>query len=214
MAVVHGQWSVWSPFSSCSRSCGGGVVIRQRVCNNPRWEVGSRGVCSASWLIQGHEVWVLLFAWDKCASVEFFSCHFQACFWGAGMPWCQHPSGDVQYSGNGAHHIFWAFFLTPFNPLRAVWFGTVLLTADCSGKEDQRSGIQPPSVWQLERYLFHCVWRQQYYLIALFTCNEAFSLCLHSRTDVEKIVTHLMIGFFRGTFLYCSYFPYPFILYK
>lgn len=31
---------------------------------------------------------------------------------------------------------------------------------------------------------------QQDYLIALFTCNEVFSLCPNSRTDAEKIVTH------------------------
>ncbi|PKU35186.1 disintegrin/metalloproteinase [Limosa lapponica baueri] len=42
MAVVHGQWSGWSPFSSCSRSCGGGVVIRQRFCNNPRPAFGGQ----------------------------------------------------------------------------------------------------------------------------------------------------------------------------
>lgn len=65
----------------------------------------------------------LVFAWDKPASVEEFY-YFQACFWRAGMPWCQHPSGDVQYSGNGAHHIFRVFFLILFNCLRAAWFGT------------------------------------------------------------------------------------------
>ncbi|XP_030317277.1 A disintegrin and metalloproteinase with thrombospondin motifs 13 isoform X4 [Calypte anna] len=42
VAVVHGQWSVWSPFSSCSRSCGGGVTMRQRFCNNPRPAFGGQ----------------------------------------------------------------------------------------------------------------------------------------------------------------------------
>uniref|UniRef100_A0A8C0EWL1 ADAM metallopeptidase with thrombospondin type 1 motif 13 n=1 Tax=Bubo bubo TaxID=30461 RepID=A0A8C0EWL1_BUBBB len=48
MAVVHGQWSVWSPFSSCSRSCGGGVMTRQRFCNNPRPAFGGQECRGAS----------------------------------------------------------------------------------------------------------------------------------------------------------------------
>ncbi|XP_065552177.1 A disintegrin and metalloproteinase with thrombospondin motifs 13 isoform X5 [Lathamus discolor] len=47
-AVVHGQWSGWSPLSSCSRSCGGGVAIRQRFCNNPRPAFGGQECHGAS----------------------------------------------------------------------------------------------------------------------------------------------------------------------
>ncbi|KAJ8018539.1 A disintegrin and metalloproteinase with thrombospondin motifs 12 [Holothuria leucospilota] len=31
---VTGGWSAWMD-SPCSRTCGGGVIIRQRICNNP-----------------------------------------------------------------------------------------------------------------------------------------------------------------------------------
>ncbi|KAJ8252375.1 hypothetical protein COCON_G00216870 [Conger conger] len=34
--AVHGQWSQWSGWSDCSRSCGGGVMYKERSCNSPR----------------------------------------------------------------------------------------------------------------------------------------------------------------------------------
>uniref|UniRef100_A0A3B3ZV76 Uncharacterized protein n=1 Tax=Periophthalmus magnuspinnatus TaxID=409849 RepID=A0A3B3ZV76_9GOBI len=34
--AVHGQWSAWSEWSECSRTCGGGVMYRERSCNSPR----------------------------------------------------------------------------------------------------------------------------------------------------------------------------------
>uniref|UniRef100_A0A8C8R5I1 ADAM metallopeptidase with thrombospondin type 1 motif 13 n=1 Tax=Pelusios castaneus TaxID=367368 RepID=A0A8C8R5I1_9SAUR len=43
VAMVHGQWSSWTPLSACSRSCGGGVVVRRRFCNNPRPAFGGQG---------------------------------------------------------------------------------------------------------------------------------------------------------------------------
>ncbi|KAM9409006.1 A disintegrin and metalloproteinase with thrombospondin motifs 18 [Pholidichthys leucotaenia] len=34
--AIHGQWSAWSQWSDCSRSCGGGVMYRERTCTSPR----------------------------------------------------------------------------------------------------------------------------------------------------------------------------------
>ncbi|XP_072009019.1 A disintegrin and metalloproteinase with thrombospondin motifs 16 isoform X2 [Engystomops pustulosus] len=33
---TNGQWSHWSSWSPCSRTCGGGVSYKERQCNNPR----------------------------------------------------------------------------------------------------------------------------------------------------------------------------------
>ncbi|OCT67000.1 A disintegrin and metalloproteinase with thrombospondin motifs 13-like [Xenopus laevis] len=47
VSVVHGGWASWGSFSSCSRSCGGGVVMRKRQCNNPRPAFGGH-TCEGS----------------------------------------------------------------------------------------------------------------------------------------------------------------------
>ncbi|XP_058015543.1 A disintegrin and metalloproteinase with thrombospondin motifs 13 [Ahaetulla prasina] len=42
VSMVHGQWSSWTSFTSCSRSCGGGITSRRRQCNNPRPAFGGQ----------------------------------------------------------------------------------------------------------------------------------------------------------------------------
>ena len=42
MALVHGGWSGWQPWSTCSTSCGGGERFRARLCNEPEPAYGGR----------------------------------------------------------------------------------------------------------------------------------------------------------------------------
>ncbi|XP_066909375.1 A disintegrin and metalloproteinase with thrombospondin motifs 12 isoform X2 [Halyomorpha halys] len=40
--AIDGGWSDWGSWTDCSRTCGGGVTMRQRLCNNPAPSHGGR----------------------------------------------------------------------------------------------------------------------------------------------------------------------------
>lgn len=42
ICAIDGRWSRWTPWSECSATCGNGIQIRYRKCNNPMAEYGGR----------------------------------------------------------------------------------------------------------------------------------------------------------------------------
>lgn len=48
-SLVHGHWSSWSSFGSCSKSCGGGAQYRRRTCSNPAPSGGGKGCPGSSY---------------------------------------------------------------------------------------------------------------------------------------------------------------------
>jgi hypothetical protein len=40
MFLVHGNYSTWSSWGACSKSCGDGIKTRNRLCNHPEPEFG------------------------------------------------------------------------------------------------------------------------------------------------------------------------------
>lgn len=39
---VNGNWGPWSPWDTCTLTCGGGVQTRQRLCNDPAPKHGGK----------------------------------------------------------------------------------------------------------------------------------------------------------------------------
>lgn len=47
MTIVDGQWSDWSPWGSCTVTCGNGTQTRTRTCTNPTPKYGG-AACDGS----------------------------------------------------------------------------------------------------------------------------------------------------------------------
>lgn len=50
--AAHGNWSPWSGWGTCSRTCNGGQMRRYRTCDNPRPSNGGRACGGADTQIQ------------------------------------------------------------------------------------------------------------------------------------------------------------------
>lgn len=42
LPTVNGNWGPWSPWDTCTLTCGGGVQIRKRLCNDPEPKHGGK----------------------------------------------------------------------------------------------------------------------------------------------------------------------------
>ena len=45
---VNGNWGAWRPWSTCTKTCGGGVKRRTRTCSNPAPKNGGRACTGSS----------------------------------------------------------------------------------------------------------------------------------------------------------------------
>ena len=52
LVVIHGGFGSWSKWSPCSETCGGGQILRTRICDNPTSSTGGRP-CEGNFLDVG-----------------------------------------------------------------------------------------------------------------------------------------------------------------
>ncbi|XP_072015024.1 A disintegrin and metalloproteinase with thrombospondin motifs 1-like [Amphiura filiformis] len=88
---VDGGWSSWGGFSTCSRTCGGGVSSRKRLCNNPPPQNGGA-------LCEGNDAEHNLCNRDDCATSQPDFAHDQCAITNS-EPW------------NGNYHTWTAYFI-------------------------------------------------------------------------------------------------------
>ncbi|XP_036608607.1 A disintegrin and metalloproteinase with thrombospondin motifs 13 [Trichosurus vulpecula] len=110
VSLVHGQWSSWGPPSTCSRTCGGGVITRRRQCNNPRPAFGGRDCAGADLKAelcntQACVKTQLEFMSEQCAATDGKPLYLTA-----GVPTFYSWKSAAQYSqGNDlCKHMCWA----------------------------------------------------------------------------------------------------------
>uniref|UniRef100_A0A3B5KTK0 Thrombospondin 1b n=1 Tax=Xiphophorus couchianus TaxID=32473 RepID=A0A3B5KTK0_9TELE len=74
-----GNWSHWSPWSSCSVTCGSGVITRIRLCNSPTPQLGGRDCVEEGRQTEKCEKspcpkalgWILWRNWGMCMPCQF-----------------------------------------------------------------------------------------------------------------------------------------------
>ncbi|XP_052788572.1 A disintegrin and metalloproteinase with thrombospondin motifs adt-1-like [Mya arenaria] len=70
---IHGGWGQWSPFGSCSSTCGNGLMRRDRQCDNP-WPSSDGNFCFGDNINYDSCIgsdcpvgWLPWSAWSKCS---------------------------------------------------------------------------------------------------------------------------------------------------
>ena len=136
---VHGDYSQWSEFIECNKTCGGGMTYRNRSCNNPAPSHGGRGCNSLGPDIQfkscnhhpcpidgGYTEWS---AWTPCTK----SCggggklRTRAC----SRPYPRHDGKNCSHLGNNFEFIYCNNYRCPIDGGYSHWSEFSPCTKSC-----------------------------------------------------------------------------------